>query len=489
VHSASTLLVANRGPLSFRLADDARLQVVRGGGGLISGLGGAGRGDDVLVVCAALSDTDRYAVRLTRSGRLNELPADSVDGVGASQDGPSVRMLDLDPTMFRRAYHGMANSTLWFAHHMLFSAPTRPVFDHAAWRDWQAYVDYNQAFADAVAEDAAPSARVLVQDYHLTLVPGLLRAVRPDLRIAHFSHTPWAPPEYFRLLPDAIARAVLEGLLGADAVGFHTRRWAEAFVRCCEQVLGGEADRRAGLAVTCGDGRSVRVEVNPLGVDTQALRSRAGERDVEVRKAALQAQLGERRVLLRIDRTELSKNIVRGLLAFRELLITHPEWRGQVVHLALAYPSRHDLPEYRAYTAEVMSTAVAINDELGTEGWRPVELYVEDDYPRSLAAYQLADVLLVNPLRDGMNLVAKEGPVLSGRGCVLVLSREAGAADQLGEDALLVNPFDVSGTAEALHKALCLEAGEKQARAARLAAVAGANPPSAWLGQQLAALD
>jgi trehalose 6-phosphate synthase len=224
-------------------------------------------------------------------------------------------------------------------------------------------------------------------------------------------------------------------------------------------------------------------------VDTQALRSRAGERDVEVRKAALQAQLGERRVLLRIDRTELSKNIVRGLLAFRELLITHPEWRGQVVHLALAYPSRHDLPEYRAYTAEVMSTAVAINDELGTEGWRPVELYVEDDYPRSLAAYQLADVLLVNPLRDGMNLVAKEGPVLSGRGCVLVLSREAGAADQLGEDALLVNPFDVSGTAEALHQALCLEAGEKQARAARLAAVAGANPPSAWLGQQLAALD
>jgi trehalose 6-phosphate synthase len=216
----------------------------------------------------------------------------------------------------------------------------------------------------------------------------MLRARRPDLRIGHFSHTPWASPDYFRFLPETMARSVLEGLLGADSVGFHTRRWAEAFARCCADVLGAAVTARSedGPMSVQHDGRVVRIDVNPLGVDVSGLQARAAERDVEVRLAALRDQLGDCKVLVRIDRTELSKNIVRGLLAFRELLSTHPEWRQRVVHLALAYPSRHDLPEYRAYTAEVMSTAAAINDELGTPGWLPVHLHVEDDFARSLAA-------------------------------------------------------------------------------------------------------
>jgi trehalose 6-phosphate synthase len=484
VRAATTVLVANRGPLSFRLGDDGVLRAVRGGGGLVSSLAAADGDGHALVVCAALSDTDRHAVRLTATGRLDEIVSENELG------GTPVRMLDLDPTMFTRAYQGIANSTLWFAHHMLWSAPSRPVFDRSSMRDWQAYAAYNQAFADAVAEEAAPEARVLVQDYHLTLVPALLRAQRPDLRIAHFSHTPWAPPEYYRLLPGWMARGVLEGLLGADSVGFHTRRWAEAFSRCCADVLGAEVKARTedGPLTVQYDGRVVRVDVNPLGVDVAELRARAHQRDVEVRLAALRDQVGVHRVVVRIDRTELSKNIVRGLLAFRELLLTHPEWQGQLVHLACAYPSRHDLPEYRAYTAEVMSTAAAINDELGSEGWQPVQLHVEDDFARSLAAYRIADVLLVNPLRDGMNLVAKEGPVITDRGCVLVLSREAGAVDELGGDAFLVNPFDVSGTAEALHEALCLGDQERLERCARLAAAAGLHPPSDWLHNQLEAL-
>ncbi len=482
--AASTVLVANRGPVSFRLGDDGLLHAVRGGGGLVSGFAGADTTGRALVVCAALSDTDRQAVRRTARGRLDEVVDPSELG------GTPIRMLDLDPTTFARAYHGIANSTLWFAHHMLWSAPSRPVFDHASVRDWLAYAVYNQAFADAVAEEAAEGARILVQDYHLTLVPALLRARRPDLRIGHFSHTPWAAPDYFRFLPEAMGRSVLEGLLGADSVGFHTRRWAEAFARCCTEVLGAEVTARPeeGALSVRHLGRVVRIDVNPLGVDVPGLRARAAERDVEVRLAALREQVGDCKVLVRIDRTELSKNIVRGLLAFRELLATHPEWRERVVHLALAYPSRHDLPEYRAYTAEVMSTAAAINDELGTPGWMPVHLYVEDDFARSLAAYRLADVLLVNPLRDGMNLVAKEGPVITERGLALVLSREAGAVDELGADSLVVNPFDVTGTAEALHRALGLDDGDRLARCERLAKAAGAHPPAEWLRNQLTAL-
>ena len=201
--------------------------------------------------------------------------------------------------------------------------------------------------------------------------------------------------------------------------------------------------------------------MHPLGVDAEQLRERAREQDVADRLAALGAQTAGRRLIVRVDRTELSKNIVRGLEAYRELLHTHPEWHGQVTKVAFAYPSRTDLAEYREYTEAVERLAARIEAEFAEPGWEPLILQVEDDYARSLAALRLADVLLVNPIRDGMNLVAKEGPILSDGGCVLVLSTEAGAAAELGSDALLVNPFDVTQTAEALHAALAMSHDER----------------------------
>jgi trehalose 6-phosphate synthase len=204
--------------------------------------------------------------------------------------------------------------------------------------------------------------------------------------------------------------------------------------------------------------------------------------------AKLRAVAGDRKLIVRVDRTELSKNIVRGLAAYRELLASRPQWRGRVVHLAFAYPSRSALPEYRSYTHQVRQLAREINEEFRTADWDPLVLEVKDDYPRSLAACALTDVLLVNPIRDGMNLVAQEGPVLSERGCALVLSREAGAAATLASDALLINPYDITETAEALHQALGMSDGERQRRSAALAAIAAEDPPARWLGDQLASL-
>ena len=229
--------------------------------------------------------------------------------------------------------------------------------------------------------------------------------------------------------------------------------------------------------------------MHPLGVDAPELTERASRPDVAARMAQLSDVIGERKLIVRVDRTELSKNIVRGLVAYRELLLSHPQWHGKVMMLALAYPSRHDLPEYREYAASVQRLARAIENEFGTPDWQPILLSAHDDYPRSLAGYRLADVLLVNPVRDGMNLVAKEGPIISDRGCVLVLSREAGAADELGRDSLLVNPFDISGTVQALHEALMMPDDERKRRCQSLAAAGGAVPPSAWLASQLDALD
>jgi trehalose 6-phosphate synthase len=476
--SADVLVASNRGPVAFTLTDDGRLELDRGGGGLVSGLSAVARERDALWVCAALSPADRRATQQAPGGRLDE--------AGHDTGGMAVRMLDIDPTTFHRAYNAVANSTLWFIHHHLYDTANNPNFDRRFRREWDSFVVYNETFSRALADEARQGATVVVQDYHLTLTPQMLREKRPDLRIGHFSHTPWATLDYFRLLPDDIARDVLRGVLGADHAGFLAPRWADAFMDCCAAVLGARIDKSARTVEV--DGRVTHIGVHALGVDASFLRERAAQADVEARRTTLLDAIGDRAVLLRIDRTELSKNIVRGLAAYRELLRTRPEWRGRVVHLAYAYPSRHDLPEYREYTAAVQRIAAEIEDEFATDEWAPLDLAVTDDFPRSLAAYRIADVLVVNPIRDGMNLVAKEGPVLSEKGLGLVLSREAGAANDLGSDSLLINPYDVSATAEAMHVALSMDRTERASRSERLTAAATALPPQQWFTEQLQAL-
>ncbi|MFE5537773.1 trehalose-6-phosphate synthase [Streptomyces sp. NPDC056492] len=484
--ASQVLVAANRGPLSYVLDDDGALTARRGGGGLVSGLSAAlARQPEALWICAALSDADREAVRR-----------------GVSE--PGVRMLDIDPATYDDAYNGIANSVLWFTHHHLYDVPHEPVFDAEFRRRWDSYVAYNRAFAAALAEEAGEGAAVLVQDYHLALVPGELRALRPDLRIGHFTHTPWASREFLEMLPDDIRSQLMWGMLGADQLGFHSWRWSLQF------ITGADMDDQAGAASSylpsgtpergvrhramAADGsgygprRFTQVRQYPLGVDADDLRALAHRPVVDDKLAALRAEVGDRATIVRVDRTELSKNILRGLLAYRELLTAHPEWRERVVHLASAYPSRQDLAVYRAYTQSVRDLAAEINAEFGTPDWQPVLVSVEDDFARSLAAYRMADVALVNPVRDGMNLVAKEIPVVSEAGCALVLSTGAGAYEELREDALTVNPYDVTATAEALHEALSMPADERLERTKRLAAAATALPPAAWFTAQLDAL-
>ncbi|MGW0392315.1 alpha,alpha-trehalose-phosphate synthase (UDP-forming) [Streptomyces sp. NPDC003042] len=485
--ASQVLVAANRGPLSYALATDGTLSTRRGGGGLVSGLSAAlAQQPEALWICAALSEADREAVRR-----------------GVAE--PGVRMLDIDPTVYDDAYNGIANSVLWFTHHHLYDIPREPVFDARFRRRWDSYVAYNQAFAQALAEEAGEGACVLVQDYHLALVPGALRELRPDLRISHFTHTPWASPEFLRMLPDDVQRQLLWGMLGADRLGFHTAEWASNFISgsAMDDASGtakpflpyGDEERGVWHSRARADGQGLEAERftaathYPLGVDADDLRALAHRPEVDDKVAALRAEVGDRKAIVRVDRTELSKNILRGLLAYRELLITYPEWRERVVHLASAYPSRQDLRVYRTYTASVRELAEEINAEFGTESWQPVLVSVEDDFARSLAAYRLADVALVNPVRDGMNLVAKEIPVVSEAGCALVLSTGAGAHEELGGDALTVNPYDVTATAEALHAALAMPEGERAERTKRLAAASTALPPAQWFTAQLADLQ
>ena len=475
---AHLLVASNRGPVTVEAVEGGEDEVRRGGGGLVSGMQAAlAASPGAVWVCSALSDRERVLARRAQGQPLSAVDVDTGD--------IAVRMLPIDSGTFRRAYNGIANSTLWYLAHMLYEPARSPSFD-AAWnRQWQSYERYNREFAEALAQDAAEGATVMIQDYHLCLAPAMLRERRPDVRIGHFTHTPFAPALYFAMLPDAVARELLTGMLGADVLGFHDPRWAADFRDCCVRVLGADLD---GDAVV-HDGRRVQVAVFPLGVDAEEIIARSRRRDAIARYGYLQSIVGDCAVIARVDRTELSKNILRGLQAYREFLRTHPEWQGRVIHLAFAYPSRYDLPEYREYAGAVERLGREIEDEFGTDDWSPLYLQIADDLPGSLAAMRMADVLLINPIRDGMNLVVKEGLVLSERDAVAVLSELAGAAPELGADALLVNPFDVSATAEAIHAALTMPAAEKADRAARQRVAAGANDPVSWFRAQIEAVE
>jgi trehalose 6-phosphate synthase len=447
------VLASNRGPISFELGD-GKLTTRRGAGGLIAVVGGALEGTDATWIAAALSDADREAASR---------------GV-IEAEGYRVHQLVVED--LAAYYDVISNSTLWFLHHGLFDAPRRPRFDRAWRQAWDAYRRVNETFARAIAEDAPDGSIVLVQDYHLSLVPGALRELRDDVRIVHFHHTPFAGPDAMRMLPADVAAELLTGL-SAAACGFHHERWASAFEASCRELID----------------VSPRTFIAPAAANADDVRGVAASDACAARLRELEEQIGDRRLLVRVDRIELSKNIVRGFLAYDDLLRTYPEWRERVVFGAFVYPSREGLAEYLAYRQEVEGVIRRINEEWGTSTWTPILYDAGDDFPRSIAALRRYDVLLVNPVRDGLNLVAKEGPIVNERDGVLVLSRESGVAGELGDVAMMVNPFDVAGTADALHAALSISDDDRHSRAAAVRAKATARTTDDWFADQLAAAD
>jgi trehalose 6-phosphate synthase len=375
----------------------------------------------------------------------------------------------IDSDDYRAYYDVIANQTLWFCLHGLWDLPRRPRFDRHWWAAWERFVGVSEQFAEAAAEASAPGATVLVQDYQLALVPQMLAKRRPDVKTAAFVHTPWCSPQEFSVLPDEVGSALLGGLAGGGACGFHSERWAAAFERCCLERLG----------------RSPATFVAPAAADIEDLRAVAQSRKCQGELDGLESEIGDRQLIVRVDRIELSKNVMRGFWAFDELLENRPDLRGRVVFAAMVYPSRLGLAEYQSYGQEIRSLADLVNAKWGRAGWTPVLLDTQDNHTRSVAALRRFDVLLVNPVRDGLNLVAKEGPVINERDGVVVLSHQAGAWDELRGHALGVNPFDISETAAALGQAIDMAPTERTERAAGLRRASLARTPLEWFDDQL----
>jgi len=452
---ADLVIASNRGPLSFVLDAAGQPTPVDAAGGLAGALHPLLEGSGATWVASAMSEADRLAA----------------DAGLMSQPGLELEMVRPDLVTYRMAYDVVSNATLWFCHHHLFDLVRRPRSGRLWSEAWDAYRSLNASFAAAVAEVANDGATVLVQDYHLCLVPEMLARRRPDLKTVHFTHTPFADPNMFRVLPADSGRELLSGMAAATACGFHTRRWEAAYRGCC-------ADRGVEPGPTF---------VSPLGPHVAHLEERAASASCGAARARIDEMVGDRRLVVRVDRVEPSKNLLRGFWAFDELLETHPRWRGKVVMLALGYASRETLAEYLAYATEVEHAVDRVNERWGTGDWSPVVLDVADDPDRSFAALTRYDVLLVNPVRDGLNLVAKEGPLVNETDGVLVLSREAGAFEELAEAALAVNPYDVADTAAVLAEALDMAPDERARRAAALRELVRRRQAGDWLADLSAA--
>jgi trehalose 6-phosphate synthase len=448
------IVLTHRGPYRFAPNDDGTTFTAhRGAGGVVSALGPLlAEKTDVTWIAAAMSDGDRAAARL---GAADDLDLD-------------LRLIELDPTQHRLHYDVVANGVLWFWLHGMFDRVRRPRFDMRFREAWEAFVAVNDEFARVAADAAAPNDVVLVQDYQLSLVPGALRQLRPDLRVVHFTHTPFCSADDVAILPEDVANSLFRSLATATA-GFHTKRWANAYKQSARAALG------RGFAIADPFAAS-------LGPDVGALEEVAASPGARAAAAALADAVGDRLVVLRTDRIEPSKNIVRGFLAFDRLLEARPGLRGRVVFVAMLYASRQGLAEYLAYANEIEQAVARINDRWSTRDWQPIVLDDRDDFSRSVAGMQRYDVLFVNPLRDGLNLVAKEGPACNRRDGLLCLSPEAGAYDELKSAAIAVHPYDVEQCAAALDTALAMPLDERANMARRLRKLATARTPADWLG-------
>ncbi len=479
----SLIVASNRGPVTFTHEGDDKFSSRKGSGGVVTAVSAIARERQPIWVAAAMTDGDRLRAEV----------ADRNGEVLISPPGPRpefrLRFVVPEPLAYNQYYNEISNPLLWFLQHYLWDTPRSPDITVETWAAWNdGYVTVNKLFADeilAAAETCADEPIIMLQDYHLYLCASFIRERRPNAIIQHFVHIPWPDPDYWRLLPLKIRRAICEGMLGCDVIGFQTRDHARSFMYTCEAYVPGAVIDYGGRGILW-NGRRIEVRAYPISIDVETVRKTAHSKEARSYDRYLPNYLNEYTVL-RVDRAEPSKNIIRGFQAFGRFLDAHPEFLGRVNFMAIMVPSRMDVEEYRAYLDDVSAIVGRINAQYANveTGWQPIHVIMGENYPRALAAMRWYDVLMVNAIIDGMNLVAKEGCLLNERNGVLILSESAGAAIQLGDDALLVCPADVEGTADAIYLALTMPPAERRRRAENLRRTVEADDVAKWFREQL----
>jgi trehalose 6-phosphate synthase len=480
MHARRLIIASNRGPVEFQLTKDKTLKACRGSGGMVTALIDAGNRMDVTWVALAMTEGDRIAVKEAkqRGGFVqSSLPRHKMD----------LRYVAVSKEVYRKHYEKISNEILWFLQHYMYNptqdaASTNQIQD--AWEN--GYTVANQAIADAVVaeigrEQSLPV--VMLQDYHLYLAPALIRRCYPTIIMQQFIHIPWPDVRCWHFLPSNIVHAIYSGLVGNDIIGFQTERDARNFLEGARTLLeGAVVDFEEGAV--WWQGHRTYARAYPISIlvneERKKVNSVAGRRASEVIK-----QLLCEHNIVRVDRIEPTKNILRGFQAYSHVLEQHPELHGKVTFLAFLVPSRQTLVAYRRFDADVRALIDEINNKYGTNDWTPIHAFYGNDRIRALAAMRFYDVLLVNPIIDGMNLVAKEGAAVNETDGVLVLSRTAGAFHQLAKGSLPISPTDLLETSQALYKALMMSPEERHVKASIARQAVERSDLTIWIAKQI----
>ena len=472
------ILASNRGPMEYHAQPDGEIVPRRGSGGVVTALSGLTNYVDFTWIASAMGEGDRRVAQENGGKAVRSpLPGQQV----------SVRFVSTPRRAYHKYYNIICNPLLWFLQHYMWSSPYTPRVDSVVYDAWETgYVLVNREFADAIVDEAKQSTLqplVMVHDYQLYLVPRMVREELPNARIHHFIHIPWPASSYWELLPGMIRTAICDSLCHADIVGFQAQRDVRAFLESCDSFLDNViVDYRE--HVVHYNGRHTYIKSYPISIDVDEVRQIATSPRANDYESRLQSALGKQTVI-RVDRAEPSKNIVRGFSAYEIMLERHPELHGAVNFLAFLVPSRTHIRQYQRYVDEIDNAVRHVNERFGTQDWQPVQVFYENNYIQAIAAMRLYDVLLVNSVIDGMNLVAKEGPVVNTKDGVLVLSEAAGAYEQLRQGALPVAPADIEGTARALYQALTMSTEERSERSRNLTQSIERDDITNWLYSQL----
>jgi len=480
IHAQRLIIATNRGPVEYYLSQDKTLKSRRGAGGVVTALIDAGRQMDTTWVAMAMTEADRMALKEAQQhgGRLP----------WSIQDRKvHLHYVAISKTAYRKHYEHISNQLLWFLQHYLYNPTEDSTTANRIQDAWEnGYRVANQAIADAVCaeiESEKTKPVVMLHDYHLYLAPRLIRERHPTLVMEQFIHIPWPDVRYWHFLPSNVAQDIYQGLAGNDIIGFQTDRDVRNFLEGARTLLDGAVVDFEESAIWW-QGHRTQARAYPISIavttERAIVNSAAGKRAAK----QMRALLGEK-TIMRVDRIEPTKNILRGFQAYDRLLEEHPEFQGRVNFLAFLVPSRQSLPEYKRYTAEVMKIIDEVNQKYSTKTWQPITAFCENDRTRALAAMQYYDVLMVNPIIDGMNLVAKEGPAVNQNNGILLLSRTVGAFQQLGKACIPTSPTDIEETAQALYKALTLPADERRSKSAMAKLIVERQDLDEWMRRQV----
>ena len=473
------MLASNRGPVEFIMQNGETPTPSRGSGGVVSILSGLARSAPLAWIACSMGEGDRFVAESAPDGLIPS---------GLPEHQLQLRFVLPSKESYDKYYNVFANPLLWCIQHYIWDLTYAPTINAATYDAWEnGYQGVNKQFADAILREvnkARSRPLVLIHDYHLYLVAGYVRQQAPNVFMQHFIHIPWPDARYWLLLPAFMRKAILESLCQCDIVGFQTHKDALNFLNTCENDLEGARVDNDALTVRWR-GRTVHARVYPVSIDTEELKQVAESEAAEQYKEAFRQAHGSAQTIMRVDRLEPTKNILRGFMAYDALLSRHPELAGNVRFLAFLVPSRTELKLYQQYTDEVFELVEQINNRHGNDAWQPIQVFYENNFVQAIAAMTLYDVLLVNSLVDGMNLVAKEGATVNAKDGVLVLSEGAGAHEELGRYSLSVSPADVEGTLDALYTALTMPVHQRARLAARLRETVATNDLNAWLIHQL----